>query len=65
MSVYRRRTGWKPQEERRFTVTDTRPEHIDRQGVVDLLLFMALSPPDATRDRLKARIAPVTRANAA
>jgi len=65
MSTYRRKTSWKPQEERRFTITAELPEHINQQGVVDLLLFMAFSQVDAPRDRLAARIAPVTRDNAA
>jgi|GEM_PF-5527886 len=44
---YQRKTNWTPQEERQFTVTDNRPDHIDRQGVVDLLLFMAFHQPIA------------------
>ena len=43
MSKYRKKTGWVPQEEREFVLSDTRPDRIDRDRLADLILVMAFS----------------------
>ena len=43
MSKYRKKTGWVPQAEREFTLSDTRPDRIDRSRLADLVLVMAFS----------------------
>ena len=51
MSTYRRKTGWVPQSEREFTLTDDRPDTIDVDKLAELILVMVFtsdddSPPD-------------------
>lgn len=57
MSTYRRKTGWKPQEERQFVLSDDRASHIDLAGVADLLLTMSLRGRSSMSEPLKTRIA--------
>jgi hypothetical protein len=62
--VYRRKTGWRRQEERRFIVSGDRPARVDRGRVADLVLFAALTRADAPKGRRAAGIAPAGRGGA-